>query len=173
MGYENGKIYKLECSDGYYYIGSTTTTLNVRLRNHMASSKRPLCMGYKLYSHINEIGWSNVAIVLVEAYPCNTKTELCIKESEYISREISNTMCLTNNISFLTPQDRLAKKREYTRLHREHLNTKSKERHQLNKDSIHARQKEYRARNHEKIKQYQAQHRRDLKEKECGLKTEP
>lgn len=34
MGYEFGKIYRLECVDGHFYIGSTIQTLSMRLGLH-------------------------------------------------------------------------------------------------------------------------------------------
>ena len=68
--YQNGKIYKLVCNDGYYYIGSTTQELNNRLNNHIYLSKS--CVN-KVYHYINFIGWDNVTITLIENYSCNSK----------------------------------------------------------------------------------------------------
>ena len=80
--YENGKIYKIINSiDNKLYIGSTTLTLRARLQCHrsLAKTRNP-----RVYAHLNEIGWNNVDIELLEPYPCKSKEELCIREQHYI-----------------------------------------------------------------------------------------
>jgi predicted GIY-YIG superfamily endonuclease len=139
MGYELGKIYKLQCSDGYYYIGSTTTSLNRRLNTHKASSNRDLCKNYKIYKHINQLGWNNVKILLLQEYPCKTKTELCKKETEYITREIDRSLCLNNRLSFVSDEERLARRRECELKYRKERYEKSKEYYNKNKVEINAK----------------------------------
>jgi hypothetical protein len=150
MGYESGKIYKLQCSDGYYYIGSTTTSLDTRLKNHKGSSKTDLCKNYKVYKHINQIGWDNVQILLLEEYPCNSRAELCIKETKYILGEIDSSLCLNNNISFISDEERLARRRECELKYREQRCKRAREYYNANKVKINAKQKAYRVANKDK-----------------------
>jgi hypothetical protein len=113
MEYENGKIYKLECEDGHFYYGSTITELRKRLYRHKrASEKQP----YRVYQHINTIGWDKVKIVLVENFPCKTKKELNQKENEYILSHKDNELCLNTIVAFHTEETRkIAKKQYYER----------------------------------------------------------
>ena len=87
MTCNNGKIYKLECSDGSFYIGSTINELRVRFSGHKTDSKK---CNSRVYSHINDLGWNEVKIVLIEEFSCNSKLELLKKEDEYIQRELEN-----------------------------------------------------------------------------------
>ena len=68
--YENGKIYKIVCEDGHYYIGSTTNKLNYRLHNHKIESNTKQC---RLYDHIATIGWDKVTIECIEHVVCTSK----------------------------------------------------------------------------------------------------
>lgn len=113
MGYDNGKIYKLECEDGHFYYGSTIAELRKRLYDHkVASEKQP----YRVYQHIKTIGWDKVKIVLVENFPCKTKKELNQKENEYIVLHKDNELCLNTIVAFHTEETRkIAKKQYYER----------------------------------------------------------
>ena len=72
--YQNGKIYKLVCSDtGNIYVGSTCKTLNARLSNHKS----------KTFNQCSSKSFINPKIVLIESFSCNSKQELELKEREY------------------------------------------------------------------------------------------
>ena len=74
MGFENGKIYKLICSEtGNIYIGSTIVPLTRRLAKHKTKSNN--CMSK---TFINPI------IVLIKDFPCNNKEELEAEEVIFI-----------------------------------------------------------------------------------------
>jgi predicted GIY-YIG superfamily endonuclease len=93
MGYENSKVYKLQCVSGHFYIGSTSNTLAKRLGQHKAKALiRPEC---RVYKHING-EWNQVRIVLIEAFPCESKEQLNKKEDEYIQKELNNLLCLNS-----------------------------------------------------------------------------
>ena len=93
MGYEKSKIYKLQCESGHFYIGSTSNTLAKRLGQHKASAIiRPEC---RVYKHING-EWNQVRIVLIEAFPCESKEQLNKKEDEHIQKELNNPLCLNS-----------------------------------------------------------------------------
>ncbi len=63
--YHDTKIYKLEhLPTGWYYIGSTTRKLCQRLDGHKQQAKYRTSA---VYSKLNELGWEDVKIVLIEA----------------------------------------------------------------------------------------------------------
>lgn len=110
MGYEKGKIYKLECEDGHFYYGSTMSELKTRLQNHKrASEKQP----YRVYQHINTIGWDKVKIVLIENFPCESRKQLIEKENEYICQNKNNQLCLNTILAFHTEETKKIAKKEY------------------------------------------------------------
>ena len=78
-----GYIYKLvKEGDDHIYIGSTIETLEIRLTKHKTKSKK--CSERKVYKYILENGgWENWCIKLLEEYACENETELRIKEEEY------------------------------------------------------------------------------------------
>ena len=90
-----GRIYKLICNDGHYYIGSTIQTLDKRLYNHKTASKNNKT---KLYDHINKIGWNNVKIELIEELTINNRNELYNKEYIYI-KQLYSLLCLNTHIT--------------------------------------------------------------------------
>ena len=65
--YENTKIYKLIHPDsGYYYIGSSCDRLSRRLCDHKKKAK--LYTDRKVFKAFNELGWSDIKIVLILDY---------------------------------------------------------------------------------------------------------
>ena len=88
--YQNGKIYTIRCYTdiSLVYVGSTTKKLCDRKSNHKSNViKCPENSFYKIV--IDNGGWDNWYIELVENYPCNSKEELEKREGE-IMREIGN-----------------------------------------------------------------------------------
>ena len=81
--YNNSKIYKIVNSfDNLIYIGSSTNTLPKRFAQHkIAARKNP---EQRVYAHLNEVGWENVRIVLVEAFSCANKDELRAREQHWM-----------------------------------------------------------------------------------------
>lgn len=118
MGYEKAKIYKLECEDGHYYYGSTINELRIRLRDHKNASKTK---SYRVYQHINTIGWENVKIIMIEEYPCQNRRELTMKENEYIKSNKSDPRCLNNILAFNTEEERKECKRKHYEKNKETL----------------------------------------------------
>lgn len=112
--YSSSKIYKLVCSTGYYYIGSTTERLLCRrMANHRGDSKKPQYQSNKVYSYINSIGWDNVNIVLLETVSCNDKDELKMKENVYIINAEKDPMCLNHNRAHLTDEERIIRRKQW------------------------------------------------------------
>lgn len=90
----NGKIYKLQCEDGHYYIGSTISELRFRLANHKGKAKaKP---DRRVYKHIHSIGWDKVRIILIEEFECKTRQELYQKEDEHIRNALQDDLCLNH-----------------------------------------------------------------------------
>ena len=93
-----GKIYKLECPDGYFYIGNTIQTLKDRLLGHKYNLKKNY--NSKLYKHLNSIDWNKIKINLIEEIEYTNINELLLKETEYIEKVISDKLCLNSAISY-------------------------------------------------------------------------
>ncbi len=128
MDYANGKIYKLVNNvDAEFYVGSTTSTLSRRLhfhKHHQVKNKKT-----RVYQHLDEIGWDNVDIVLVENYPCESKIELHQRERYWIET-------LKSSLNMAIP----------TRTHKEWL--------EVNKEHVKDYKKKYNTDNAEAVKQY-------------------
>lgn len=170
-GYENGKIYKLECN-GLVYYGSTILSLEERFRHHKRSSNT--CSSKILF----EIG-NEVKIELVEDYPCNSKRELEIREQYYIS----TFECVNVQNAFLSKEERkeyMTKflkdyysnntekmiKRAHDHYHENkcEILKKQKEQYDANKEEINKRRKEIYQANKEAINQKRREKARKIKD---------
>lgn len=84
--YSFGKIYKLfpETQPENFYIGSTTSPLNIRLTSHKSAIRRNNLNSKlgKVFKPVVE----NLKIELLEAFPCIHKRELEKQETEFIRR---------------------------------------------------------------------------------------
>ena len=76
VNYQNGKIYRIVCNKtGLQYIGSTVSSLSVRLGQHKHTIK---CTSQKVLEN------GDYNIVLVEDYPVDRKEQLLQRERFYI-----------------------------------------------------------------------------------------
>ena len=76
VNYQNGKIYRIVCNKtGLQYIGSTVSSLSVRLGQHKHTIK---CTSQKVLEN------EDYNIVLVEDYPVDRKEQLLQRERFYI-----------------------------------------------------------------------------------------
>ena len=87
--YQKTKIYKIESHLGdKIYIGSTAKEyLSQRFQQHKNAYKRwknGTVGKYTSFELFDEYGIENCQIVLIEAYPCNSKDEKNAKEGHYI-----------------------------------------------------------------------------------------
>jgi hypothetical protein len=99
----SGKIYKLKCSDGRFYIGYTEKTLDERLKKHISKSREKREQGRKVYKHISNIGgWDNVKMELLCDISGNTKAELLAIETKIIENSFLEMGCLNSGRSFIT-----------------------------------------------------------------------
>lgn len=149
--YCKSKIYKLQCDDGYFYIGSSTQPLHKRFADH---KKQSLVENSNVYKHINEIGWDKVRIILVEDYSCENKQQLVRKEDSVIRTYKDDSMCLNMRVAFRTEEQ----KQEYVRA----KNKKRYERYTL----------EDKKRDSSRCKAYYQQHKEQIKERVKKYKQE-
>ena len=87
--YQKTKIYKIESHLGdKIYVGSTAKDyLSQRFQQHKVQYKRwknGIGVKYTSFELFDEYGIENCQIVLIEAYPCNSKDEKNAKEGHYI-----------------------------------------------------------------------------------------
>jgi len=148
--FPNASVYILECVDGYYYIGSTINDPRYRLNNHKQDCKK--FPERFVYSHINNIGWENVGLRIIENFPCDTKGELIAKEDEFINACIHDEFCLNHIRASVSKSERKIQASDY---------------YFRNKDMILERHKKYLEENKDKVDAYHANYRVENAEKRC------
>lgn len=106
-----GIIYAI-VDNGYFYIGSTTQSLEERMYSHINDSKRKLNKYSKLYNYINNIrcGWENIIYIILEEVDYEKIEELKKKEYNYIKLHINDELCL-NKISNIKSEYMLYKRK--------------------------------------------------------------
>ena len=149
VNYSNSKIYKLQCNDGYFYIGSTTSELRKRLREHKTNNSNT-----SVYNHINSIGWNNVKIILIENFECNNRDELRMYENEYIQNNILDPLCLNTYNAYQSEEQR-----------KNYCNEKAKNRYIEKREEILDYGKKYRENNKNALREYQQQYREKNRER--------
>ena len=97
VSYQNAKIYKLLLPDGYYYIGCTCNELKTRKQKHKSKCITGNTMPLYLHIRFHSIDWNMINMVLYEIYPCQTKSELLLRESQLI-RDHNDGFCLNSNV---------------------------------------------------------------------------
>jgi len=161
--YQDGKIYKLTCKDGHYYIGSTTTSLIKRFSSHKYTIKKNTNGGN--YTYFNSLPITDINIELIENYPCNTKGELRKREDYYIQFSLSDRYCLNTFRAFQSDDDKKEYDRLYYTLNKDKAKENIKKYYEANKETIIESHREYNEQNREKVDSYQAQYRLDNAEK--------
>jgi len=146
------KIYSVDTTK--IYVGSTSDTLENRLKQHIYKFNR-YCKGNKedYISSIKIIHLGNAKIELIEL--CETYEDARKKEGQYI---LKNKVCCVNyKVEKRT-------KKEYYEQNKEHLDKKKKDNYEKNKEIILKKQKEYVEANREKTNAYQKEYRDSHKE---------
>ena len=155
VNYQNGKIYAIRSSQtDEFYIGSTTKQyLSQRMVGHRNKMR--------FYKNTNDtkdnmtsfkiLQYDDAYIELIEAYPCNSKDELCSREGHHI-RE-NKDLCCNRKIEGRTQA-------EYYVDHKEHLKAKSRANHHANKERVSAKAKVWRTNN----KEHKAQKDKEYRE---------
>ncbi len=157
-----GYIYSLTCSNpNLIYYGSTTKSLNDRLRQHKASSNK--CESKILFE------WGDVKINMIEEIEYEDKKDLIDREAYYIR----NLKCVNKVIPNRTikewrtdNKDKIKEKKKKYRLeNKDKLKEEHKKYREDNKNNIKEKEKKYRLENKDKIKQQNKQYYSDNKEK--------
>jgi len=123
--YQKAKIYKIvDLNEEMVYIGSTSQTLCRRMSDHKKDYKIRKDK-FTVHNIFDKYGIENCKILLIENYPCESRTELEKREGEIIK----SLVCVNKIIAGRTP----------------------KERYEDNKDEILKRNRLYEIKNKEKI----------------------
>ena len=140
MDYANGKIYMIEptCeyAEGDVYYGSTATTLVKRFWSHRSSSSNTT----RSKILIEKYGRDNIKIVLLEEFPCESKSQLKALEAKYIREN----KCVNKYIPGQTRQeykktkrDKLAEQqRDYVKANRDKINARARARYAEKKSAV-------------------------------------
>ena len=143
-----GFIYKLiptcDFTEGDIYIGSTTHGLAKRFYDHK-NNCASRCTSRILFE---KYGLENIAIELIEMYPCSSKQELAIREGFYQR----TTPCVNKNIAGRTTA-------QYRADNRKLINDKQNKFRRENREIVAANQRAYNAKHAKQIKIYQAKWR--------------
>ena len=85
VDYKKCRIYQIKNTiDDSVYVGSTTNTLEGRMKGHRQGSHTKCKQHYALQRNMNEYGFGTFFIGLIEDYPCNSKLELGAREGHWI-----------------------------------------------------------------------------------------
>ena len=174
--YQLGKIYKLQHREkaDLFYIGSTATTLQERLRCHIKKSE---IKKYKIYKIIEEDGgWENFEMILIKEYACNDKEELRQEEQRCIDA-FNPTM--NDHRAYTSTEDKKKYEKEWYEANKERLIKYRKEHYGLNKeyfkqyniDNKEKRSKQYKEyydANRERLIEYQKERKKIEITCECG-----
>jgi group I intron endonuclease len=84
--YNNARIYKISNTvDNHIYVGSTTQSLSSRFCGHRVSARKS--PKRRIYAHLNNIGWRNAKIVLIEfVNDCKTREDLIAHERRWFDK---------------------------------------------------------------------------------------
>jgi hypothetical protein len=150
--YLEGKIYRLLCSDGHFYYGSTIQKLNYRFNSHKTSSKKD--SEQNVYKYINNIGWDKVKIELVEEFPCSCKKELNEREDYFIKKEKDNELCLNINRAHVSKEERKDLVKKYYEEHKDEIIDSHRFYSVIHKEKVDAYHAEYRKEHAEERREY-------------------
>ena len=175
-GYENGKIYKIECNlTGEIYIGSTRRTMQLRMQDHNKAGNG--CLSKQIIER------GNYTPSIIQDYPCRNKQELWWRERYYIE----NMECINTIPPIISDDEKKQrevdkyqnnKERWFTtdqclkrKIYRDKPENKEKQKEVAQKwyyenvDRIRSAQKEYRATHKEQVAAASVIYRQNNKDK--------
>lgn len=143
--YHNGKIYTIRShKTNLYYIGSTTQTLYKRIYKHRHHKKDYDNHKHHYISSFDILQYDDNYIELLEEYKCENKQELEKREGELI--KLHKEHCVNIYIVGRTPEEKAQLKKQidkqYSELHKEIINKRTKQHYIDNKDEITKRRSE-------------------------------
>jgi hypothetical protein len=161
--YSKSVIYKLVCNTNelLIYVGSTCSFTTRKSQHKSAcNNSNNKAYNYPLYKMIRDNGgWDNFRMVIIEEYPCENKTQLCIREEQLRVEYKANMNACS---AFGLDQER---RNEYTKKYR-------KEHYKQHKEENKEICKKYYNQNKEKIIEQKKEHYKQNKEKITEYKTE-
>ena len=148
--YKKGKVYKLvNDKDTEIYVGSTCLPLSKRFYIHKQASKRDT--NRYVYQHLNNVGFDNVRIVLIEKFPCGSKEELLQRERHWCDKLEPK---LNSRSPIHSEEERKAYVHEYNKAYNLENADKIKARNDANQQYRAEHYKENKATIQEQHKQY-------------------
>lgn len=164
-----GRVYKMiSDSDGVseFYVGSTIVPLYMRFHLHKSIAKTKPHI--KVYKYFNEAGWQGVQLIQLAEYPDITRTELAVKEREWVQqlRPSLNVRVpsRTRQEWYVDNRERILQEhKEYYRANREHAKERQRKWYNANKERMVAYCKQYYVDNKEKMTEYNRQYRNKKK----------
>ena len=157
--YNHGKIYKLVDNLGFYYVGSTCSSLAKRLSEHRRKSK--VYPNRKVYKQITN--WDDITIVLIVEVNVENKDLLVREENKHIDR--TDPFCLNSYKAFLTEDQKEHYNQQYRNENKEKLLQYMQQYYNENKEKIQQQHHEYYNENKEKIQQRHHEYNNKNKEK--------
>ena len=136
--YSQSKIYRIIPAeggeDGDVYFGSTTQSLNERLRQHRKGFRHDQ---FKSTSQLlfQKYGEERIKIELIETYPVDSKKDLLIRERFYIE----NNDCVNR---YIPGRDQAESQREYNKKNAEKIKAYHAVYYAANKDEINRKTRE-------------------------------
>ena len=168
---KTGFIYKLTNTiDDEFYVGSTTTDIEQRLKNHLRCFQ--INKHSKLYSKMNDIGFDKFHIEEIESVPFEDKYELYARENFYI-KELNPPLNMRpapdrNYDSYESHKEVILQRcKEYYKKNKEHIIERVHQYGQNNKDKISERKKIYKREHKDEI----AERRSKTFVCECGVES--
>jgi hypothetical protein len=150
----NSVIYKISCKNkeiDLTYIGSTIS-FRKRKENHKVECNNE-AKTKKLYKTIRENGgWNNWDMIIIEVFPCESKTALHTREQYWIAQE---TKPLNERLAYITEEEKKEKEKAQTKAYREANKEMLAEKYSVwfeaNKDKRNATRRETWAKKHGEI----------------------
>lgn len=162
IDYKDGKVYRLSCPDGHYYIGSTKNKLEYRLAQHKHAITNKTHGGN--YTYFYTISVDDLTIELIEDCPCESKQELNEYEDYYIELAMEDSLCLNSRRSYRTEEYIKEHDKKYYEEYKEHIASMCHEYYEKNKEAIMEHHRKYIAENKEKVVAYHKKYRIEHKE---------
>jgi hypothetical protein len=145
MDYKNGVIYKIVCKDKDItdcYVGSSCSLRSRKCAHkNSCNNENNKAYNYPVYRFIRDNGgWDNWQFIIIEKYPCEDKTELCIRERYWFEK-------LNASLNGRYPQRNIKEwkedNKEYYEEYYENNKEHYKEHYKENKQEIRKYQNEY------------------------------
>ena len=154
------RINKADDDDTDIYVGSTSLSLNDRLRLHRNASTKAGNENNKLYTRMRTVGVQNWEIIPLLSRTCDIKT------IRGLERKWCKIMAadLNTNLPITTPEERNQYNADYYASNKEAILKRNANYREANKEAISKYQADYREDNKDAIKQYNADYYASNKE---------